>query len=529
MIGTLYHKSLFSQPTQYDTIVIGSGIGGLCTAACLAKQGQRVLVLEQHYTAGGFTHSFRRAGFEWDVGVHYIGDVHRPNSFLKKIFDHISNGQLAWHKMDAVYDRLVFPDHTFDFEAPKQKLRDNLVQQFPNEEQAIDQHFELVKTVLKSTKSYYLQKVMPQWLTSLMTPFLGGKEFKKLAARNTYEVLKEITNNEKLIAVLTGQYGDYGLSPQKSSFVMHASVFSHYLDGGNYPIGGSKMIAHSILPQIEKAGGKVVVRAEVEKVLVQNNLATGVQLKSGEQIFAKHIVSDAGAYNTFFKLLPDLPVLAPIKQHLGKINRSSAHFCLYIGAQHNDQTRQIRNSNLWVYPSYDHDQSVHKFETDPNAPFPVVYISFPSLKDPHWQKSHSDKMTVEVVVPAPFDLFEKWQETQWQKRGSEYEQFKQQMTDRLLNILYQQVPALKGQVVFSELSTPLSTKHFCKYDQGEIYGLEHTPERFAQKWNKPKTPIKNFYLTGQDIATDGVAGALVAGVLSATVISGKNLFMEIGR
>lgn len=66
-IGTRYRASRLDGP--YDAVVIGSGIGGLTTAACLSKAGYKVLVLEQHYTAGGYTHSYARNGYEWDVGV----------------------------------------------------------------------------------------------------------------------------------------------------------------------------------------------------------------------------------------------------------------------------------------------------------------------------------------------------------------------------------------------------------------------------------------------------------------------------
>ena len=81
-VGKAYKR--FEPSGVYDSIVIGSGIGGLCTAALLARiAGERVLVLERHYTAGGFTHAFRRHDFEWDVGVHYIGDVSDANMPIK--------------------------------------------------------------------------------------------------------------------------------------------------------------------------------------------------------------------------------------------------------------------------------------------------------------------------------------------------------------------------------------------------------------------------------------------------------------
>src|SRR5210317_349002 len=98
------------QQEKFDTIIIGSGMGGLATAAILAKEGQKVLVLERHYTPGGFTHVFKRKGYEWDVGIHYIGEMQRETSLLKKLFDYITNGELKWADMGDIYDRVIIGD-----------------------------------------------------------------------------------------------------------------------------------------------------------------------------------------------------------------------------------------------------------------------------------------------------------------------------------------------------------------------------------------------------------------------------------
>ena len=94
----------------YDAIVIGSGMGGMTTAAMLSKLGKKVLVLEQHYVPGGFTHTFRRKGYEWDVGVHYIGGVGSPETSTYKLFDHVTGGALRWVTMGDVYDRIAIGD-----------------------------------------------------------------------------------------------------------------------------------------------------------------------------------------------------------------------------------------------------------------------------------------------------------------------------------------------------------------------------------------------------------------------------------
>ena len=86
------YKQKHEVADYYDTIIIGSGMGSLTTGALLSKEGQKVLILERHYTAGGFTHVFKRKGYEWDVGIHYIGEVQRPDSLTKKLFDYVTDG-----------------------------------------------------------------------------------------------------------------------------------------------------------------------------------------------------------------------------------------------------------------------------------------------------------------------------------------------------------------------------------------------------------------------------------------------------
>ena len=93
-------------PESIDVIVIGSGIGGLTTAALLARRGKRVLVVEQHDKLGGCTHSFDENGFEFDSGLHYVGgEVGDSKSQIGFIFDLLSGGELKWTPLDSVYDR----------------------------------------------------------------------------------------------------------------------------------------------------------------------------------------------------------------------------------------------------------------------------------------------------------------------------------------------------------------------------------------------------------------------------------------
>ena len=512
----------------YDTIIIGSGMGGLSTAAILSKEGQKVLVLERHYTAGGFTHIFKRKGYEWDVGIHYIGEVQRENSVLKKLFNYVTESQLKWADMGNVYDRIIIGDERFDLVKGVKNFKKQMISYFPEEEQAINTYVDLVFKSVKTSKNYYISKAISPFLNTLIGSFLK-KPFYKFSDKTTDDVLRSLTQNETLIKVLTGQYGDYGLPPKQSSFSMHASVARHYFDGGSFPVGGSSQIVKTIDPVIEAAGGTILVSAEVEQVIVENNTAVGVRMKDGKIIQAKNIVSNAGIMTTYNKLLPSETVKKHhLKAQLQKVKPSVAHASLYIGLEGSPEELQLPKTNYWIYPEKgDHDTCVENYLNDLSQPFPVVYLSFPSAKDPDWSNRYPGKSSIDIITLLPYEPFEKWSDTSWKKRGDDYEAIKEEFAQRLLKELYKQLPQVEGKISYYEISTPLTTQHFVNYEKGEVYGLDHSPSRFRQAFLKPRTPIKNFYLTGQDIVTAGVGGALFSGVLTSMVITGKNVLTKV--
>jgi len=522
------YKKKHKLQDNYDTIVIGSGIGSLSTAAILAKEGQKVLVLERHYEPGGFTHTFKRKHYEWDVGIHYIGDMQHPKSILKKVFDYISDNNLKWADMGDVYDKIIIGDKAYDFVKGVKNFKAKMISYFPEEEKAINEYIRVIFEASKTGKNFYMDKTLPPLLSKL----IGGKmrkPYNKFSDKTTYEVLKSITDNEDLIKVLCGQYGDFGLAPKESSFVMHTAVVKHYFGGGSFPVGGSSQIVETVVPVISKAGGTLLISAEVDEVIIKNNSAKGVKMKDGKSFYAKNVISGAGIMTTYDKLLPESTVIKhKLKKQLQKVNPSIAHVCLYIGLEGTPEELQLPKTNYWIYPDdLDHDACVSRYLNDLDSDFPVVYISFPSAKDPDWSNRYPGKSTIDIITLVPHNAVEHWSDTRWKKRGEDYEKFKENISQRLLEVLYKQIPQAKGKINCYELSTPLTTQHFVNYDKGEIYGIDHTPQRFRQQFLRPHTPIKNFYLTGQDIMTAGIGSALFSGVLTASAMTRKNILKKM--
>jgi len=248
-----------------------------------------------------------------------------------------------------------------------------------------------------------------------------------------------------------------------------------------------------------------------------------------KSFYAKNIISNAGIFTTYTKLLPEsIVVKHNLKAQLKKVKQSVAHVSLYIGLEASPEVLNLPKTNHWIYPKEgDHDTCVKRYLKDIDSEFPMVYISFPSSKDPDFKNRYPNKSTIDVITLMPYDIFASWEATRWKKRGDAYDALKEKMAQRLLEVLYKQVPQVKGKVAYYELSTPLTTQHFVNYSAGEIYGLDHSPSRFRQDFLKPKTPIKNFYLTGQDIVTAGVGGALFSGVLTSMALTGKNVLKNL--
>lgn len=524
-VGTSYKQHAISD--RWDVIVIGSGIGGLTTASMLARhQNKRVLVLERHYTAGGFTHAFSRPGYEWDVGVHYIGEVHRPHSGMRRIFDHLTDHNLDWADMGEVCDTIVIAGDRYEFPRGAQAFAAHMKDYFPHDARAIDRYMCRVKNAAKHSRTFFLEKALPSLLANAIGFALRWPAMRD-AQRTLAQVFAEvgIVPGSRLAGVLSGQLGDYGLTPKEVSFLMHAILVKHYQNGAAYPVGGSSQIARAMIPGIERNGGKVITSAAVASVLFTGNKAIGVAMADGREIFAPIIVSDAGWASTWGQLVPrELSIPFKLTGKIENVPPSLAHAALYIGANKDAATLKLKPSNIWLYPHEDHDKNLATYISNANAPLPLTYLSFPAAKDPSFATRFPGRSTIEAIGFAPFEWFSKFSHGAWKKRGDRYDSFKQDLSDRLLNALYDECPTLRTNIDYVELSTPLSTKHFTGHPHGEIYGLSHVPARFAHRALRPDTPFPGLYLTGSDICVAGVSGALMGGIIAASRIAQRNMF-----
>jgi phytoene dehydrogenase-like protein len=311
--------------------------------------------------------------------------------------------------------------------------------------------------------------------------------------------------------------------------VTHAVIATHYLNGAWYPDGGAGEIAKAASAVIRAAGGELLPNHEVTRILLENDRACGVavDVKKGREgtqaeFRAPVIVSDAGAWNTFARLLP--PERFSFRDELRSAPEGFEAVELFLGLRRDPREMGFRGENYWIFSSFDHDEMYARRDELLTGRAAMAYLSFPSLKD-----TRAERHTAEIIAPLSFHSLKAYRDQPWRRRGTDYESAKNRITGALLDLVERQHPGFRDLVEYAEIGTPLTFEHFTAAPLGTIYGYPATPEKYRKTWLRPVTPVRNLYLTGADAGLLGVMGALMGGVSAASRLLGAFGFIEIMR
>eukprot|EP00494_Astrolonche_serrata_P034422 UN34691 len=175
-----------------------------------------------------------------------------------------------------LYDKIIVDDQC-EFNYCESSLFPDLMKTFPKEKEAIMKHKALVDKFGIIVKVWGVTKLLPIWLGNIIISLLCWV-FPVLKL-SWSEYLDSLTDNVLLKTVLCGNFGDTGGAPADSSMVIAMMIQIHYNSTGvGYPDGGTDMIVRSLIPGIERAGGRVLVRAEVTNIIVVNGAVQGVEV-----------------------------------------------------------------------------------------------------------------------------------------------------------------------------------------------------------------------------------------------------------
>ncbi|XP_071265630.1 inactive all-trans-retinol 13,14-reductase [Salvelinus alpinus] len=530
-------------PQNLDAIVIGSGIGGLTVAATLAKVGKKVLVLEQHDQSGGCCHTYVEKGFEFDVGLHFIGQLHE-NSLLRIAFDQITEGQLEFVELDQHFDTIQIGEgedkREYTIFSGKTEMEAHLKNQFPDDVTAIETFFKIMKVSAKKTHYLASLKLIPQWLALFLLKsgitHLCSSIF-TLSGTGATDLVSTLTTNKDLHVIFS--YLFYGVPPKDSSVMINALLLHHYKRGAYYPKGGASEISYHIIPVIQKSGGNVLVRAPVTQILVNNDgAAYGVKVRKGQEeveVHAPVIISNCGLFTTFQKLLPPETQTKPdIQERLDMMKHGRGSLLVFSGFDGTQEELGIVSTNFWLFKNNDMDGSMDGFfamsKEDAPDNIPMMFITFPSAKDPTAKTRHPGKSCMTILTMVKYEWFEEWADTSVRKRGDDYINYKMKFANNLFDWACTLFPKLREKLVFQDVATPLTNMHYLGAQRGAMYSAEHNLDRFhaeAVARNRCSTPVKNLFISGQDVFSCGIAGALHGGLLCASTVLDHIVYIDL--
>ncbi|MGF0316461.1 phytoene desaturase family protein [Nocardia fluminea] len=509
-----------AEPPEWDAIVVGAGIGGLVCAGYLAAAGRRVLVLEQHDVAGGNAHVFRRRrAYEFDVGVHYLGDC-GPGGLLPAILQGLAVlDRIRFLAMDSQgFDRIMLPSRTIDVPVGWAAYRDRLCAALPDERDGVTACLEVFEAIGEIMRAAL---VSPEEVALLTRRHPGALAWSR-------RPLERLFDEHRLSAlartVLAAQAGNYGASPAGASVATHASVMDHYLRGAYHLDGGGQTLVAALVEQVEAHGGRVRTRACVRTIHTDGGAASGVTLDDGECISAPLVVSNADFCRTVIELCSDTSGFpAGMIQRTRVATMRHAWAILYLGLT--AQPAGIDAANLWWFDHEDLEGAYRRFEAgDERLPF--VFVSCASARPaqhpwacpPGWG-------SIQVMAPCPVEM-PRWDGDGRYRRDPEYRLRKGRLTTALLTAAEQAIGPIAGDIAHMETATPLSHQRYTRSMGGTPYGLAD----WGGIARRPDTAtaVTGLHTVGQSTRYgSGVAGAAVSGICCAGEILGRELLREV--
>ncbi|NXS97210.1 RETST reductase, partial [Jacana jacana] len=451
-------------------------------------------------------------------GIHCVGEM-REGSVARFVLDQLTEGQLDWAQLPDVYDRVVFGEpgggRAYSIRSGKREYFQGLKEQFPGEEATIEEFERLVQD-----RVFLVLKTPGKGTTSR---FGTNRLFFGVC-----------------VCVGCGVCFFFpGVVPSRASFSMHSILVNHFLRGAWYPKGGAGEIAFHTVPVIRRTGGDVLGKAPVQRILLDSRgRACGVSVQKGQDlvnIFAPLVISDAGIFNTYERLLPARARALPeIQSRLRTVTHGQGGFTVFVGLSGSKEELGLEATNYFLYPGNDLDKIMSRYlassreEAPKNLPF--LFVTCPSAKDPTWETRHPGKSTLTVVTFAKYEWFEEWKEEQVNKRGDDYEELKKTFVDAIMQTVYKLYPRIEDKIEYISGGTPLTNQHYIASPRGEIYGIDHDITRLqaeAIATMRAQTAVPNLYLTGQDLCLGGFMGALHGALICVSAVLKRNLYVDV--
>jgi len=502
-----YQKEI--KKDYYDVVVIGSGMAGLVTAANLVSEGLSVLVLEQHFIAGGATTMFKRKNFVFEAGGHRFSGIKNPNGVLAQLLKKI-NKKVILEPINPSYvvksgNKELKADINID------KYKQNVIELFPDQKPNIEKYFTAMLKIVDGNKYLATHKKVNPIALLFQHPY-----FFKNINKSTRQFMEQFFKDEEIITFLT-MLGAYTTLPtNEQSFIGYANLWAvHHLGEGMSLIkGGTKQVVDALVEHIDDNDGQVVVSKYVDKILTQNTEAVGVKINDGTEIKSRFVVSTASNKETYLKLLDNKLSDDKFIETIKNQKQSGSLFQLFLGVKEEDG-KGLEYTTTFVADSPKINDSkayekMYNWDLETITSSGVITVE---------GKENSPKgfRSVNISCLIPYHHSKNWFINGKDKK--EYKAFKEKIAEQIIENFTKYIPNLKERIVYQNTATPLTIERYTLATEGGLQGLAHTIKQSGKSRGKIKTHIKNLYHAGQyNFPGAGIITVSISGNLCAEMI-----------
>nr|QIW94442.1 carotene synthesis related protein [Dunaliella salina] len=497
---------------ETEIVVIGSGIGGLCCAAMLAKYGHKVTVAESHYTPGGAAHSYQNKGYHFESGPSLYSGMTGKGKEANPL-GHVL--QAIGEPLDCKYYNtwnVLVPEGTF-------------LTQVGND------NFGSVLSKIRGPEAVQewnsLQELMRPLASAAAALPPAAMRLDPWAAITVGRYLPDLITQGPVAAQLTGPFANILDKNIKDPFIKNWMNLLCFLLSGlpangtiaaeiaymfnewyrpncslEFPMGGSQAMVSALVRGLEKRGGRLLLNSHVERIISDDNRgASGVVLRGGGTIKATEaVVSNASVWDTV-KMLP--PSIVPEQWRRERVQTppcpSFMHLHLGFDATGLDDLEL-------------HHIVVNSWDKGVDAEQNVVLISIASVMDP--SLAPAGKHCLHAYLPAtePYALWEGLD-----RKSDEYKKLKEERSQVLWSAVERIIPDIRSRVEVSAVGTPLTHQRYLRRHRGS-YGpaISAGDARVLPV----TTPIPRLYCTGDGTFPGiGLPAVAASGAITANTLS----------
>lgn len=493
--------------TDFDDLIIGSGLAGLTVAALLANKGRRVAILEAHDTPGGYAHSFRMKDYRFCAQVHYIfncGEGETIHNVLSKLG---VADDVPFLRLDPEgFDHVVVAGERFRIPNGLPKFMGRLLRRFPEAEKPLRRYFEVVELLGRELDRIAVPPDRLSW--KALAAIVRARHVLRYMHWTLQDLYDDVRMPTKLQAILAGQCGDYLLPPRDVSLLLHVALVTLYDRGAYYPKYHYGHFVETLADAVRNRNGSIVLlEHEVDRIHVESGRVASVRTKNGKRFTARRYVSNAD---------PKVTARLVGEHHLLRDRRkldydySSGTITLYLGIRGLDLREYGFGSfNVWHYPHEDinriYDDQLRRHDLSD----PWLFLSTPTLHSEEPGLCPPGDQILEVATSCDHARLSRLRRDD--RRAYNIE--KKRIREGILDVLEQRyIPDLRRHLVMRVTGTPATNERFCRAPEGNSYGAALTPRNVGPNRAPFRTALDNLWMANATAGLPSVSGAMGAGV-----------------